>query len=157
METIVLGSSSRGLGVVVAFAVLVAVCGVFSLTGAAFGVVGGIVLIALAVVGLTVGLVGLRKPKPLPRNAYLFRGGVVLGHDGVLDPYAWPDLELTESRVRASNARPDHPERWTTLVRVGTPGGEADFIVPSGRVKAVAALARAGGATMFGHRARVDP
>ncbi|WP_033442113.1 hypothetical protein [Saccharothrix sp. NRRL B-16314] len=150
VETVELDSSSRGFGVALAFAVLPAFFGVlllFQADGDVLAVVGGVLLTVLAIGILALGVVALRMPAPVPRRLFLFTGGVVLGVDGVPDPYAWSDLELVE-RVVVSNVGSDHHEVREKLLLIGPLGRSTQFPVPSGHRETVVALGRAGGAVI---------
>ncbi|MBE1470639.1 hypothetical protein [Kibdelosporangium phytohabitans] len=150
VETVVLGSPSGRFGIALVLAVLPAFFGIlllFQANGDALALVGGVVLTAVAAGILAMGVVARRRPKPLSRQLFLFTGGIVFGVDGVLDPYAWPDLEVVEKAV-VSNVGSDHHEVRQKLLLVGPLGKSTQFIVPTPYRESVIALARAGGATM---------
>ncbi len=107
----------------------------------------GIILTTVAAGILALGVVALRRPKPVPQQLFLFTNGIVLGVDGVLDPYAWPDLELAE-KVVVSTVGSKRREVREKVLLIGPLGRSAQFLVPSRHRDAVAALARAGGATI---------
>lgn len=111
--------------------------------------VGGIALYVVAVAAIFFGFVPLplgRKRPPAPQ-LFVFRGGIVFAVNGLLDPYAWPDLELHQSVV-TSTVGSDQREVSRDLLLIGPRGRSKTFVVPSFHHETVTDLARAGGATI---------
>lgn len=139
---------SRGFGGALAFAVLPAVAGVvvlFRAGGDTLALVGGILLCALAAGILALGVVALRSPIPAAEQMFLFTGGVVHDTDGVLDPFAWPDLEVT-TEVVVSTVGSDRHEVRETVLSIGLLARSVWFVVPQSYHRTVTDLATAGGA-----------
>nr|WP_232327903.1 hypothetical protein [Kibdelosporangium sp. MJ126-NF4] len=150
VETVALNSPSGRFGTALVVAVLPAFFGIlllFQANGDVLALVGGIILTAMVTGILVMGVVAQRRPEPMSRQLFLFTGGIVFGVNGVLDPYAWPDLEVVE-KVVVSNVGSDHHEVREKLLLVGPLGKSTQFVVPSPYRETVVALARAGGATI---------
>jgi hypothetical protein len=141
--------SDSGFGLALIFAVLPGFFGVlllFQADGDVLALVGGILLTVPAAGILAFGVAARREPASVPRQLFLFTGGVVLGVDGVLDPYAWPDLELV-TKVIVSNVGSDYHEVREKVLLLGPLARATQFAVPSAHRASVVALAGAGGAT----------
>jgi hypothetical protein len=143
------GYAGGGFGLALGFAVVPAFFGVlllFQANGDVLALVGGIILTVLAAGILAFGVAARRKPTPAPRQLFLFTGGIVLGVDGVLDPYAWSDLELVK-KVIVSNVGSDHHEVREEVLLLGPLTRATRFAIPSAHRASVVALGRAGGVT----------
>ncbi|MEU4386218.1 hypothetical protein [Promicromonospora sp. NPDC023805] len=111
--------------------------------------VGGIGLYLAAAATIVLGFVPLprgRPRRPAPQ-LFVFRGGIVFGDDGLLDPYAWPDLELRQKVVTATVGSDQHEVR-SKVLWISPRGRSKEFVVPSLHHRTVTDLARAGGATI---------
>lgn len=145
-----LTSTPLGFGMAVWCAAVSALFGLFLLLqsgGTGLALWSGIVLVALAGGILVAGAVVQRRRRPtVPRQLFFFTGGVVLGIDGVLDAYAWPDLELVEADT-VSDVEPDHQQVRSGVLLIGPRARADQLAVPSDRRDTVRALAAAGGAS----------
>jgi hypothetical protein len=149
VETVVINPWSRGFGTAVAFAVPPAVFGIWVLVavdGDVLALVGGILLTALAAGLLALAVVALRQREPTPQRLFLFTGGVVLGVGGVLEPYAWPDLEVVVKTV-VSTVGSGQNEVRQRVIMIGPVEQTAQYPIPSSHHRTVVTLARAGGAS----------
>jgi hypothetical protein len=148
VETITLGGSPGTLGLALTLAVVPAFLGallLFRSDGDMLPLVGGIALLAVAAAALAWGLVSQRKPRRAPKLLFVFTDGVVFGVNGLLDPYAWRDLELHDASV-SSTVGLNPRELRTDLLMIGPRGRSMQFVVPSEYRNTVADLGRAGGA-----------
>lgn len=149
VQTITLDAPSRLFGLALILVVVPALLGtvlLFESGGGTAAQVGGIVLYVVAAAAAVLGFVPLRRPQPAP-GMFVYRGGIVFGVNGMLDPYAWPDLELYRSVV-TSTVGSDQREVRTNLLLIGPRGRSTTFVVPSLHHGSVTDLARAGGATI---------
>ena len=149
VEAIALDASPRTLGLALILAFMPAFFGtmlVVQSDGETLPVVGGIALFVVAAVVLAWGFVPLHRPRQVAPKLFVFRGGIVFGVNGLLDPYAWPDVELTETVV-TSTVGSNRRKVREGLLMLGPPSRSARFLVPARHRATVAAVARAGGAT----------
>ncbi|MFD6141167.1 hypothetical protein [Promicromonospora sp. NPDC060271] len=151
VQTITL-APSRLLGLVFVLVVVLALLGtvlLFRSDGGTTARVGGIAFYLAAAATAVLGLVPLplRRPRPPVPRLFVFRCGVVFGVDGLLAPYAWPDLELRQTVVTSTGGS-DQREVRRQVLWIGPRGRSKRFAVPSLHHKTVTDLARAGGATI---------
>lgn len=150
VQTITLDAPARLFGLAAVLVVVPALLGtvlLFESDGSTASRVGGIALYVVAAAAAVLGFVPLRRPLPAPR-LFVYRGGVVFGVNGLLDPYAWPDLELSESVVSSTVGSAQREVR-SNLLTIGPRGRSKTFVVPSLHHTTVTDRARAGGATII--------
>lgn len=152
VQTITLDAPSGLFGLALILVIVPALLGtvlLFQSDGGTASRVGGIVLYVVAAAAVFLGFVPLPlgRPRPPVPRLFVFRGGIVFAVDGLLDPYAWPDLELHQSVV-TSTVGSDQREVRRNVLWIGPRGRSKQFVVPSLLHETMTDLARAGGATI---------
>ncbi|MGI5187633.1 hypothetical protein ACQEVI_05745 [Promicromonospora sp. CA-289599] len=152
VQTITLDTSSGTFLLALVLVVVPALLGtmlLFQSDGGTSSRVGGIALYVVAVAAIFFGFVPLPlgRPRPPDPQLFVFRGGIVFAVNGLLDPYAWPDLELYQSAV-TSTVGQDQREVRTNMLVISSRGRSMRFVVPSFHHETVTDLARAGGASI---------